>query len=238
MTHWSSRPRNGLRSWYETGEDGRVLREAVFDRALEVPRPDLRHASDDGTAGGATVAASHAELTSVRDRFGPLGVQLYEAVYGVMTDGPHDMSHEPVTAERFEQAWRTARSHRHFTRYDSGPLPEGARVTGTVSALPWGPGRTGLFVDMDLLAVPAPVDTDLRPLPASADTDLCPVPAFVDLAWLPRDPDAWPAVGDTGAFEVTTIRFTLRPDYTGLQVRLRPEGARPLGGPSPRPGRP
>jgi len=216
-------PEDDVRSWWETGEDGRILRQAVFEKDLPVPRvPDLPAEGEGegqvGTRGGASVAASSADLAVVRERFGPLGGRLYEAVYGVMTDGPPDVSHgaEPVTAERFERAWSTAVRHRHFTRYDSGPLPEGTRVTGRVSVLPWGPGRTGLFVDMDAI----------------------PVPAFVDMVHLPRDPDGWPPVGTEGAFEVTTIRFDLRPEYTGLQVRLRPAAGPRRGGPSPRPAPP
>ncbi|MFF2501947.1 hypothetical protein ACFVTY_00915 [Streptomyces sp. NPDC058067] len=212
-------PEDDAWSWYETGDDGRPRREAVFAGALPVPTlPEpfseplsARGTDAGGTPRGAAVAASCDQLRVVREEFGPLGVQLYEAVYGVMTPGPVVVpgDAEPVTEAEFESAWARAVFHRHFTRYDSGPLPQGARVTGTVSVLPWGPGRTGLFVALDALDVPA----------------------FVDMAWLPRDPGDWPPVGTVAAFEVTTIRFDLRPEYTGLQVRLRPTAVPPPGEP-------
>lgn len=106
-----------------------------------------------------------------------------------------------TTQAEFEQAWRIALRHRHFSRYDTGPLPMGTRVTGTVTALPWGPGRTGLFVDIGSVAE-----------------------GFVDLLELPRDSEDWPQLGDVLSWEVTTIRVDLHSLYgrTNIQVRLRP----------------
>src|SRR5690349_7014321 len=58
-------------------------------------------------------------------------------------------------------------------------FPRGERVCGRVSAVPWGPGRTGIFVD-------------LGEEPAG----------FVDVLLLPEDPDRWPLVGREGFFQV------------------------------------
>ncbi|WP_345493483.1 hypothetical protein [Nocardia callitridis] len=54
-------------------------------------------------------------------------MQFYEAVYGVMAEGFVDTSAGMVAVERavFEQAWTAALRHRHFSRYDTGPLPVG-----------------------------------------------------------------------------------------------------------------
>ncbi|NGO08897.1 hypothetical protein G5C60_15120 [Streptomyces sp. HC44] len=210
-------PEEGCWYWFEVEEDGWASREAVFDATLEVPRlPEPFERLAGSPAGGASVAASLAELSVVREKFGLVGVQLYETVYGVLAEGPVERPPhaEDVTEAEFERAWSAAVRHRHFTRYDTGPLPVGSCVTGTVSALPWGPGRTGLFVDIG-----------------------SPAAGFVDMGWLPHDPDGWPPVGTVAEFEVVTIRFDLRPEYTGLQVRLRPTATPPPGEPWPRPGR-
>jgi hypothetical protein len=58
-------------------------------------------------------------------------------------------------------------------------FPVGDRVHGRVSALPWGPGRTGLFVDL------------------GAEPD-----GFVDVILLPEEARLWPSVGRDGFFEV------------------------------------
>ncbi len=196
--------------WFEVEDDGWVLRQAVFEAALEVPRScePLRNA-DGTTCGGASMAAAQAQLALVRERFGRLGVQLYHTVYGPFTEGAVEVPPEAVdvTDPEFERAWSTAVRHRHLSHYLTGPLPEGSLVTGMVCALPWGPGRTGLFVDINL-----------------------PVDAFVDHAWLPFDPADWPAVGTVAEFEVVTLRFSsARP-----QIRLRPTAAPPPGEPWPR----
>ncbi len=156
------------------------------------------------------MAVAQAQLALVRERFGRLGVQLHQAVYGTFTEGAVEVPPEAVDVaeSEFERAWSTAVRHRHFSHYDTGPLPEGALLTGMVCALPWGPGRTGLFVDIN-----APVD------------------AFVDIAWLPFDPGDWLAVGTVAEFEVVSLRFSsARP-----QVRLRPTAAPPPGEPWPHP---
>jgi hypothetical protein len=62
-------------------------------------------------------------------------------------------------------------------------FPRGDRVRGHVSAVPWGPGRTGIFVDLD---------DELE--------------GFVDVLLLPEDPDRWPLVGREGFFQVLQHR--------------------------------
>ncbi|WP_157437871.1 hypothetical protein [Actinoplanes subtropicus] len=62
-------------------------------------------------------------------------------------------------------------------------FPVGDRVRGRISALPWGPGLTGLFVDLG----------------AAPD-------GFVDVLHLPEDPGHWPSVGHEGLFEVLKHR--------------------------------
>ncbi|MEV0607911.1 hypothetical protein AB0I61_16265 [Polymorphospora rubra] len=62
-------------------------------------------------------------------------------------------------------------------------FPRGDRVRGRVSAVPWGPGRTGLFVDL------------------GAEPE-----GFVDILHLPEDADQWPPVGREGVFEVLQHR--------------------------------
>ncbi|MFB7090388.1 hypothetical protein [Streptomyces sp. NPDC056296] len=213
-------PREGLWLWYEIGEDGHALRQAAFDRSLPVPpagdplyRTDCRMGGV--TEGGASVAASRDDLRLTLERFGPDGVRLYETVYGVLTDGPVEVppGAEDVTGAEFERAWVTARRHRHFTRHRTGPLPEGSLVTGTVTALPWGPGLTGLVVDIDR-----------------------PGRAFVDFGQLPPRGEDWPPVGTVTEFEVVQIRFDVRPERPDLQIRLRPTAVPPPGGPWPRRG--
>ncbi|MGW0840676.1 hypothetical protein ACWD26_11015 [Streptomyces sp. NPDC002787] len=202
--------------WFEVGRDGRALRQVVFEGAREIPPvPEVlgQRAPDtfEGMPGGAAVAAEQDQLALIRERFGLIGAQLHEAVYGVLDEDPVGEPPDavPVTEAQFERAWRVAVRDRHFTRYDTGPLPEGTRLTGTVSALPWGPGLTGLLVDIGLP----------------------PLVAFVDVLHLPRQTEDWPPVGTVTEFEVTSIRF-----HTGLQVRLRPTATPPPGEPWPRPG--
>lgn len=204
--------------WFETGDDGWVLRQAVFEGALAVPPlPEGLRDEHEGVAGGASVAASQAQLTLVREEFGLLGVQFYEAVYGVLAEGPVEVppGAKDVTKDEFDRAWRTAVRHRHFTRYDSGPLPEGTRVPGMVSALPWGAGRTGLAVDIGM-----------------------PGRGFVDMLLLPRAAEDWPPVGTVTEFEVVTVRFDLDPERErrDLEIRLRPTATPSPGEPWPRPG--
>ncbi|WP_327352231.1 hypothetical protein [Streptomyces sp. NBC_01304] len=214
----------GTYDWFEVGEDGLVVRQASFAGAVEPPRlPDLLAAGPGslgeefaGSAGGAVVAASRTELDWSRGQLGPLGVRLYEADLGTLVEGPVDAAEygaEPVTEAEFTRAWRRARRDRTFTRVDTGPLPAGSRLTGTVTAWPWGFGVTGLFVDLGL-----------------------PIHGFVDMgALLP--PQGWPPVGTRTEFEVIAVRLDLDPDggppRGHPQVRLRVTGAPPPGRPWP-----
>jgi hypothetical protein len=82
-------------------------------------------------------------------------------------------------------------------------FPVGDRVRGRVSAVPWGPGRTGLFVDLG--SGPG---------------------GFVDVLHLPEDSQGWPPVGYEGFFEVIQHRpgqVRLFP----LDAGMRPKGDRP-----------
>ncbi|WP_147336135.1 hypothetical protein [Streptomyces triticagri] len=204
--------------WFETDSAGAVLRQASFATDLDPPARAREHGPRQaGTHGAATVAASRAELTALCEDFGPLGVRLYRAVYGVplvstaqvTTVGPvgnrQPASAEvPVTAEEFERAWSIARRDRHFAPCDRGPLPDGARLTGTVVAAPWGIGVTGLFVELPL-----------------------PVPGFVDMGHLGAA-ENWPAIGTAAEFEVLAVRFDAE-RRARPQVRLRPTGGRGSG---------
>jgi hypothetical protein len=62
-------------------------------------------------------------------------------------------------------------------------LPVGDRVRGTVSAIPMGPGRAGVLVDLGH-----------------------PPQGWVDVLHLPEDATHWPAVGMRGLFEVLQHR--------------------------------
>ncbi|MGW7065673.1 hypothetical protein ACWGII_32220 [Streptomyces sp. NPDC054855] len=198
MTYWFRRADANSEEWFETGHGGIVVRQASFP----------------GPAGPASVAASRDELAWTRAEFGSLGAQLYEVRYGAPANGPVTAG-EPVSEAEFESAWQRARHSRNTTAQETaGPLPRGARLTGTVSELPWGPGRTGLFVDLGL-----------------------PITGFVDLGHLPLGPEDWPHVGTVTEFEVTTVRF----DFTrrsAPQIRLRPTATPPPGQPWRRPALP
>ncbi|MBO1331164.1 hypothetical protein [Streptomyces sp. VRA16 Mangrove soil] len=214
MTYWFRTAEGSLTSWREVGDAGVVLREAVFDaeRPAAMPPEPLAPAP----WGAAVVASSRAELSWLAGRFGLLGMALYEDMYGAPTARTAEGGAE-VTEGDFERAWGKARSDRHFTPRPTGPLPNGTRLTGTVSVLPWGPGITGLFVDLG---------------------PELPLPAFVDMGHLPREPDRWPQVGAVGSYEVTDVRFhSVAQGPCGLQIRLRP--APPAApAPAPRPSGP
>ncbi|MEV0734308.1 hypothetical protein [Polymorphospora sp. NPDC050346] len=78
-------------------------------------------------------------------------------------------------------------------------FPCGDRVRGRVAAVPFGPGRTGLFVEMG--AHPE---------------------GFVDVLHLPEDPRRWPPVGREGFFEVLSHRpgqVRLFPLDAGMRAR-------------------
>ncbi|MFH9731419.1 hypothetical protein [Streptomyces sp. NPDC017260] len=210
-------PREGLWLWYELGLDGHALRQAAFDRSLPVPHAGdlLYRAGEAITDGGASVAAARDDLRSTLERFGPDALPFYETVYGVLTDGPVEVppGAGDVTGAEFERVWETARRHRRFMRHLTGPLPEGSLVTGTVTVAPWGPGRTGLVVDIGR-----------------------PGRAFVDMGQLPPRGEDWPPVGTVTEFEVVQIRFDVRPERPDLEIRLRPTAVPPPGGPWPRRG--
>ncbi|MEU4995927.1 hypothetical protein [Streptomyces sp. NPDC021622] len=211
MTRWFRRADAGSDGWFEAGDDSVVVRQASFDEPH----------------GTASVAASRDELAWVHEQFGTLGAGLYTARYGaLLNDSVEDDAGpvteavtrpiaEPVTEAEFEQAWRRARHGRNTSPPGpGGPLPQGTRLTGTVGELPWGPGRTGLFVDLGL-----------------------PIHCFVDLTGLPLDPGDWPAVGTVTEFEVTTVHFNFE-SGGDPQIRLQPTATPPPGRPWPRPGRP
>lgn len=216
MTRWLRFPVSGegARYWYELDDDGHALRQAVFDRSLPVPQAGspLEDVAD-SPDGGASAAVSRTGLARVRESFGPAGALVHEAVYGVLTEGPVRVPADAVdvTEAEFARAWDSARRQRHFTRYRTGPLPKGAIVTGTVVALPWGAGRTGLAVDFG-----------------------GPGRGFVDFARLPSRPEDWPPVGTVTEFEVVTLRISTSADAADLEVRLRPTAVPPPGGPWPR----
>ncbi|MFE6158714.1 hypothetical protein ACFQ7F_07325 [Streptomyces sp. NPDC056486] len=198
MTYWFHQADAGSEDWFETGDDAIAVRQASFR----------------GPDSSASVAASRSELAWVLDKFEPLGAQLYGARYGELANGPVDGG-EPVSEADFETAWQRARHSRNISAPETvGPLPQGTRLTGTVSVLPWGPGTVGLFVDLGL-----------------------PVVGFVDMAQLPFDPEGWPDVGTVADFEVATVRFHLEPPRSAPQIRLRQPTTPPLGQPWQRPER-
>ncbi|MEV0320989.1 hypothetical protein ACIBKX_11005 [Streptomyces sp. NPDC050658] len=219
MTHWFriADGASGSASvhWFETGDDLIPVRQASFDEPH-------------GTAPVvASVAASREELTWTESKFGELGAGLYTARYGALVDRPVRSpvrggvrgpvrGGEAVGEAGFEAAWQRARHGRNSSSpHEGGPLPHGTRLTGTVSELPWGPGRTGLFVDLGL-----------------------PITGFVDMGHLLFDPDDWPPVGTVTEFEVTTVRFSLEPPRGAPQIRLRPTAVPPPGRPWRHPARP
>ncbi len=78
-------------------------------------------------------------------------------------------------------------------------FPVGDRVRGRVSAVPWGPGRTGVIVDLD-----------------------APGCGFVDILDMPEEPERWPRVGKHGVFEVLQHRHgevRLYPLDAGMRSR-------------------
>ncbi|MDI3417419.1 hypothetical protein [Streptomyces luteolus] len=219
--------------WYECDDSGAVLRQASFSTgtARTEPPPYLaEHAPREepfaGSDGAAVTAADRSELAWLREEFGPLCVEVYEATYGTPAGASPRPPHpdapapdgRPVTAAEFERAWRRARRDRDFATVTTGPLPVGLRLSGTVELLPWGAGVTGLFVGLGL-----------------------PVLGFVDMGHLPREPGLWPSVGTVGEFEVVGVRLNCAAESRSQpQVRLRPRPAAAPGpaAPSPRPGRP
>ncbi|WP_067815588.1 hypothetical protein [Nocardia inohanensis] len=185
-----------VQHWREFADDGTLSRCVEFDTGRPNPVPEELH---EGEFAAAMVAYSSAELAGVRARYGDIGAWLYESVRGEPDIAAVPESAEPVTAQEFEHCWKAAVQHRNFTPQESGPLPQGAYVSGRVEALPWGVGLTGLFVDIGI-----------------------PVQAFVDVEHLPSDHAHWPAVGDSGRFEVVRVVFNWWEDTARLQIRLKP----------------
>ncbi|MFI6876589.1 hypothetical protein ACIBL6_24465 [Streptomyces sp. NPDC050400] len=209
MTQWFRSSEGALHRWVEVDEGGLVLREALFDE--RVRPPDLLPPSRPVPWGAAVVAASRPELARVTWRFGTLGARIYHRIYGRITARTRPAATvsdvEPVSRSDFAVVWGRARSDRQCTRRLDGPLPDGTRVTGTVEAVPWGPGVTGLFV---------------RPAPE------VPFQAFVDMGALPGVPEQWPAVGTAGEFEVLDVRIDAEFErMPNIQVRLRPTAPLP-----------
>lgn len=62
-------------------------------------------------------------------------------------------------------------------------FPVGSRVRARIEAVPWGPGRTGVVVDLG-----------------------GPGHGFVDILHLPDNPEDWPPAGRVGFFEVLQHR--------------------------------
>ncbi|MDQ8705600.1 hypothetical protein RCO28_24335 [Streptomyces sp. LHD-70] len=229
MPNWTQRTQHGdagtaTHHWYECDDSGAVLRHASFATgpARTEPPPYLaehtpREEPFAGSDGAAVTAADRSELAWLREEFGPLCVEVYEATYGIPAEALAPDG-RPVTAAEFERAWRRARRDRDFTTITTGPLPVGLCLSGTVELIPWGAGFTGLFVGLGL-----------------------PMLGFVDMGQLPGEPELWPSVGTVGEFEVVGVRLNCSAESRSQpQVRLRPRPAAAPGPapPSPRPGRP
>ncbi|WP_406413023.1 hypothetical protein [Streptomyces sp. NBC_01614] len=190
-------PEDDVRHWFEVGATGRVVRQISFRGHASLP----------------VVAVEAAELAMARQTCGDWGVRLYEVVYGVPAREPvvEPPDARPVDRREFDLAWGRARSHRQCeVRHDSGPLPVGTHLTGTFTRSPWGPGVTGVFVDVGLPAL-----------------------GFVDAAVLLEAGCRWPEDGTRAQFEVVDLRVGGR---SHPQVRLRPTAIPPPAEPWPRPG--
>ncbi|WP_329125221.1 hypothetical protein [Streptomyces sp. NBC_01465] len=192
---------------FELGDDHRPVRQVTLTGPDRTP----------------TVAADLDEITRLRANWAPVVMELYEQTYGVLTETPVPAGEAPescaesVSSRDFALAWGAARSFRQCeVPNDSGPFPDGTRLTGTVARTPWPSGVTGLFVDLGL-----------------------PVGGFVDVVHLPYDGADWPAEDTVVAFEIVTVRawppqIRLRP-LDGLSRRTPPRGSPPPAAPSPRP---
>ncbi|MGW1955936.1 hypothetical protein ACWCPI_24855 [Streptomyces sp. NPDC001920] len=184
--------------WFEVRDTAQVLRQISLRGPERVP----------------VVAADLAELALARQTCGEWGAQLYEAVYGLPARGPlvEPPDARQVDAREFDLTWGRARAYRQCeVRHDGGPLPVGTRLPGTFTGSPWGPGVTGVFVDVGL-----------------------PAHGFVDAAVLLRAGCRWPADGTPAEFEVLDLRV----GGGRAQIRLRPTAVPPPGEPWPRPGPP
>lgn len=150
-------------------------------------------------AGEPIVAARLDQVTALRDRAGLLGVQLYEAVYGVLAEGVVEAPTGaiPVEADEFDRVFCAAVDHQDFARSTTGPFPYGSLVEGTFGSNPWPPGVTGTYVDIGH----------------------GPVHGFVDAMWFFQNHVSWPDPGTTAQFRVVDLRFH------SLQLRLEPTSA-------------
>jgi hypothetical protein len=145
------------------------------------------------------VAARLDEMIALRDRAGLLGVQLYEAVYGVPAEGIVEVPAGAilVEADEFDHVFRKAVNQRNFAQTTTGPFPHGSLVQGTFGTNPWPSGVTGTYVDIGH----------------------GPVHGFVDARWFFQNHASWPDPGTEAQFRVIDLRFH------SLQLRLQPTSA-------------
>ncbi|MFC8043210.1 hypothetical protein [Nocardia sp. NPDC057353] len=191
-------PDAGAWTWSEVGADGTVLRQAVFLERLPLAAPDPPGPAIDGCAGGAATAVSVEDRERVRNEYGARGVAFYDAIQGTAVAVQADAV--DVSQADFDRVWEHAARQRRFTRHTTGPLPVGTRLTGTVTSVPWGPGITGLFVDIGSVS-----------------------DAFMDLLSVRRPAEQWPEVGDILAVEVVAVNLYLWSSpwrETRIQVQL------------------
>lgn len=163
--------------WLELDDDGYASRHVVVRDDVPV------------------TAAAREGLDQVYERAGVLGVQVYEAFYGVLAEGVVEPpSHAIlVTEDEFGRVFRRAVGHLNFQPVTTGPYPDGMRVEGVFKASAFPPGPPGAFVDLG----------------GSVD-------GFVDFLWFAENRIAFPEPGTDATFEVVQTR-PLTP-----QVRLRP----------------
>jgi hypothetical protein len=149
------------------------------------------------------VAARLDEVIALRDGVGLLGVQLHEAVYGVLAEGVVEAPPGaiPVEADEFDRVYRRAVNHRNFAQPTTGPFPHGSLINGTFGPNPWPSGVTGTYVDIGHH----------------------PVHGFVDAMWFFQNQVSWPEPGVEAQFRVVDIR-----PHT-LQLRLEPSSNRHAG---------
>ncbi|GAA2241318.1 hypothetical protein GCM10010413_49580 [Promicromonospora sukumoe] len=164
--------------WFELDDEGYASRHVVL------------------RSGEPIVAARQDRLLDSRDRAGLLGVQLYEAVYGVLAEGVVGTppSAIPVEVDEFDHVFQAAENQRRFERTTTGPFPYGSLVQGTFGTNPWPPGATGTYVDIGH----------------------SPVHGFVDALWFHHNRASWPVPGTQAEFRVVDLR------WHSLQLRLEP----------------
>lgn len=105
MTSWFRRADAGSEGWFETEQDGIVVRQASFS----------------GPQGPASVAASRDELAWTRAEFDSLGARLYEVRYGVPMNGTVTAG-EPVSEAEFETAWQAGPSQPQHDGAGTAPV--------------------------------------------------------------------------------------------------------------------